>query len=209
MLRNDDDIEDISEPPAENSSQNYREETHDHMNRSSDNDESSLKPSGRLDSDNSGLKMRKRVFRIATWNVQTLHQAGKYDNICKEMDSLNLDILGMSEVRWTESGKYSKKGKTMVYSGGENHQYGVGIMMTQEIASSMIGFWPMSDRMILMKLQGKPFNVNIIQIYAPTLDHSDEETDQFYLNLQKLMQYTKTDEINIIMGDFNAKVGNC
>ena len=94
----------------------------------------------------------------------------------------------------------------MVYSGGEKHQYGVGILMKKEIANSMTGFWPVSERLIMVKLKGKPFDVNIIQVYAPTQDHTENEIEEFYENLQQLMKYTKSCEMNMAMGDLNAKI---
>ena len=60
----------------------------------------------------------------------------------------------------------------------------------------------------MLKLGGAPFNVNIIQAYAPTSDHSDEEVEEFYESIQNVMKHTKSGEINIVMGDWNAKVGN-
>ncbi len=95
----------------------------------------------------------------------------------------------------------------MIYSGGEKHQHGVGIIMKKYIADAMIGFWPVSDRVIMMKLEGKPFNINIIQVYAPTSDHTDEEIELFYDSIQRVMGYIKSEEVAIVMGDWNAKVG--
>ena len=72
----------------------------------------------------------KDKVRLATWNVNTLYQAGKYENLKKEMKRLNIDILGISEVRWTGSGTC----ENFVYSGGETHTKGVGVMMTEKVA---------------------------------------------------------------------------
>ena len=56
----------------------------------------------------------------------------------------------------------------MIYSGGEEHKQGVGIIMKNSIVRSMVGYWAISERVIMMKLQSKPFDINIIQIYALT-----------------------------------------
>ena len=61
--------------------------------------------------------------------------------------------------------------------------------------------------MILIKLQGKPFNISIIQIYAPTQDHEDEEIELFYDEIQTAIKNVKTDDILCVMGDLHAKVG--
>ena len=65
------------------------------------------------------------VFEFATWNVRTMFKAGKLDKISKEMKTMKLDVLGISESRWTGSGKMKDGDFTIVYSGGEKHQYGV------------------------------------------------------------------------------------
>jgi hypothetical protein len=71
----------------------------------------------------------------------------------------------------------------------------------------MIGFWPISDRIIMVNLSGKPFNINIIQAYAPTTDHTDEDIEAFYEEIGQCMKYVKSNEIIIIQGDLNAKTG--
>ena len=69
------------------------------------------------------------------------------------MRALNLDILGVAETRWTSSGIISERDYEMIYSGGDQHQYGVGIMMKKNIAAAMSGFWPYSDRIIMIQIR--------------------------------------------------------
>ena len=73
--------------------------------------------------------------------------------------------------------------------------------------NSAIGFWPVSDRIALVKLKAKPFNINIIQVYAPASASTEEEVEEFYEELDKCKKECKGHEVNIVMGDFNAKVG--
>jgi hypothetical protein len=162
---------------------------------------------GRHTSDDRQLKTRRKELRIGTWNVRTLYKAGQYENLLSEMSALNLDILGIAETRWNDDGRISNDQYEFIYSGGEKHQHGTGIMMKKSVASCMVGFWPVSDRIIMVKLKGKPFNINIIQIYAPTTEHDDDEVENFYNDIENVMKYTKSGEINIVMGDWNAKVG--
>ena len=66
-------------------------------------------------------------------------------------------------MRWTESGKMKKNGYTIVFSGNEKeHKNGVGLIMKENISIALMGFEPISDRSILIKLEGKPFNISII-----------------------------------------------
>ena len=69
--------------------------------------------------DRVGLKSRKAAIKIATWNVRKMYQKGKIDNAIQEMKSMSFGILGISEMRWTESGKMRKNGYTIVFSGNE------------------------------------------------------------------------------------------
>ena len=60
----------------------------------------------------------------------------------------------------------------------------------------------------MLKLGGTPLNENTTQAYAPTSDHSDEEVEESYESIQTVMKHTKSGEINLVMGDWNANVGN-
>ena len=80
----------------------------------------------------------------------------------------------------------------IIFSGGKKHQYGVGIMMRKSIASCVTGYWPISDRLTMLKLGSAPFNVNLIQAYAPTPDHPDEEVEECYESIQNVMKHTKS-----------------
>ena len=92
------------------------------------------------------LKTRDRCLQIGTWNVRTVYQPGKFENLIQEMQNINLDILRISETHWTEEGKIIPENHTMTYSCGENHRDGVGIVMKNSVAQSMMGFWATSDK---------------------------------------------------------------
>ena len=125
----------------------------------------------------------------------------------KEMDNMKLDLLGISECKWIDNGILVKDDHIMIYSGGKEHKNGVGIVMRKKIARSLIWYWAISERVIMIKLQGKPFNISIIQIYAPTQDHEDEDIELLYDEVQTAIKNVKTDDILCVMGDLNAKVG--
>ena len=124
------------------------------------------------------------------------------------MQNVSLDILGIAETHWTEEGKLIQETHTMIYSGGKKHRNGVGIVMKNSVAKSMMGFWAISDRVIMMKLEAKPSNINVMQVYPPTQDHDGEEIEMFYQEIQNGIKYAKSDEFICIMGDLNTKVGD-
>ena len=149
----------------------------------------------------------RNQIKISTWNVRSLHQKGKLENVKLEMGRLKVQILGISETRWTKSGSFRTEDCTMYYSGGDEHERGVGILLNKTVANSVVGFWSVSDRIALVKLKAKPFNINVIQSYAPTSASTEEELEEFYEELDKCKKECKDHEVNIVMGDFNAKVG--
>ena len=73
------------------------------------------------------LKTRRRMLKIGTWNVRTLHKPGNYHNLKAEMAALQLDILGTAETRWIDDEKISDEDYVTFYSGENKHQYGDGI----------------------------------------------------------------------------------
>ncbi|GFO15732.1 craniofacial development protein 2-like protein, partial [Plakobranchus ocellatus] len=84
---------------------------------------------------------------------------------------------------------------------------GVGIIVDQMVTKAIKGYWALSDRVLLVKIAGKPVDLNIIQVYAPTANSNDEDLDKFYNEMDTAKTQCKSQDPLIIMGDFNAKVG--
>ena len=74
------------------------------------------------------------------------------------------------------------------------------------MAKFLIACWPISDRIVMVKLPANPFNINMIPLYAPTQDYDDETIEEFYKQIQSAVSYTKSSDIISIMGGLNA---NC
>ena len=146
-------------------------------------------------------------IKIAAWNVNTLHQAGKYENLKRERRRMGLDIIGVSEVRWTGIGECEDDEVKFIYSGGETHHRGVGLMTTKAVAKSIKGYFAISDRILVVKLAGAPLDINIVQVYAPTAGHDEDDIEEFYEGVDCAIKQCKSHELTIVMGDFNAKVG--
>ena len=117
--------------------------------------------------------------------VRTLYQKGKLINVQREQKRLKSDILGLSEIRWKSAGKINSEDTTFVYSGGDSHSRGVGLILSKEVAAALIGYWAISDRILVAKIQGRPFNIYIIQIYVPTTDCSEQDIEYFYEQLDE------------------------
>ena len=151
----------------------------------------------------------KNLQRIGCWNVKTMYQLGKTAQVCKEMRRYNLDMLGVSECRWTGFGKIlTQTGETIIYSGSEDqHQHGVAVIMSKETAGAMMSWKPVSERIIVVRFNSKHIKTTVIQTYAPTNDASEEEKNKFYNQLQQVYDETNKHDLVLTMGDLNAKIG--
>ena len=134
-----------------------------------------------------------RRMKIAPWNVRTMLQPGKLHNVKKEMERMQIGVLGVSEVRWRGSGNIRSDEVSIIYSCSEDKsEKGVGIILDKKQAKSLKGYWPISERVLLVKMNATPVTINIIQIYAPTTDCVEEDLEVFYDDLNKAMKKTKT-----------------
>lgn len=155
------------------------------------------------------IKIYDKILRIATWNVRSLFMPGKLTNAEKEMERMNIDILGLSEVRWPGSGKQRTQKGYIYYSGGSNneHRHGTAVILTDKIAESVVDFVPVNERIIFIKMKTTHRDLNVIQIYAPTNDKTEQEIEEFYNKIDEVISLTKKGEITMVIGDFNAKIG--
>lgn len=136
-----------------------------------------------------------------------MFQAGKINNAISEMNRLEIDIMGISEMRWRSNGQCSLENHKVYYSGNEENQHihGLGFIVSCEIQKYVINFVPISERIDVIQLSGNPVNINLV--YAPTYDADDVEIEQFYCTISDILKTFKKHEITIIIGDMNAKIG--
>ena len=84
----------------------------------------------------------------------------------------------------------------------------VAITVNKRVQNAVLGCNLKNDRMIPVRLQGKPFNITVIQAYAPASDAEEAEVKLFYEDLQDLLELTPQKDVLFIIGDLNAKVGS-
>ena len=137
-----------------------------------------------------------------------MYQAGKLENIALETKRMGIDIMCLAEVRWLQSGKIVCNDHTLIYSGHKkDHKHGVGLLLSKVVSKSVLWYCALSDRILLVRIHGKPFNLSIIQVYAPTSASSEEEIEDFYSDLEDAYKKCGNQHILTVMGDLNAKVG--
>ena len=104
------------------------------------------------------------------------------------MTRVNADILGISELKWTGMGEFNSDDHYIYYCGQESlRRNGVAIMVNR-VRNAVLGCNLKNDRMISVHFQGKPFNIMVIQAYAPTSNAEEAEVEQFYEDLQDLLE---------------------
>ena len=128
---------------------------------------------------------------------------GKLEVVKQQMARVTVDILGISKLKWTGMGEFNSDDHYIYYCGQESlRKNGVAIMVNKRVLNAVLGCNLKNDRMISVRFEGKPFNIMVIQAYAPT--SNTEEAEQFYENLQDLLELTPRKDVLFIIGDWNA-----
>ena len=130
---------------------------------------------------------------------------GKLEVVKQEMARVNVDILGISKLKWTGLGEFKSDDHYSYYCGLESlRRNGVAIMVNKRVQKAVLGCNLKNDRMISVRFQGKPFNITVIQAYAPTSNAEEAEVEQFYDDLQDLLELIPQEDILFIIGDWNV-----
>ena len=107
------------------------------------------------------------------------------------MARVNVDILGISELKWTGMGEFNSDDHYIYYCGQESlRRNGVAIIVNNRVRNAVLGCNLKNDRMISVCFQAKPFNIMMIQAYAPTSNAEEAEVERFYEDLQDLLELT-------------------
>ena len=101
---------------------------------------------------------------------------------------MNIDILGISELKWTGMGEFNSDDHYIYYCGQESlRRNGIAIMVNKRVRNAVLGCNLKNDRMISIPFQGKPLNITVIQIYALTSNAEEAEVEWFYEDLQDFL----------------------
>ncbi|XP_063405708.1 uncharacterized protein LOC134689673 [Mytilus trossulus] len=153
----------------------------------------------------------KQTLKFGCWNVRTMNETSRTDQTIKEMKRFKLDILGVSECRWTDSGKYKHNSGTEIYYSGRTdgrHQEGVAILLSKSASNSVAEWIAINERITKIRMKTSYGHMTVIQCYAPTNDYTDNEKEIYYDKLNQIIMDTPKHDVPTIIGDFNAKVGS-
>ena len=116
---------------------------------------------------------------------------GKLEVVRQEMARVIVDILGISKLKWTGMGEFNSNDHYIYYSGQESlRRNRVAIMVNKRVQNAVLGCSLKNDKMISVCIQGKPFNITVLQVHAPTSNAEETEVERFYEDLQDLLELT-------------------
>ena len=149
-------------------------------------------------------------MNIGTLNTRTLKSEDRIEELMHELQNINWDIIGLSEVRRKRIGTLNLHllGHLLFYSGTEvGRTSGVGFIINRKWVNHISNMQGITGRMATPEIElSKRYSMQIIQIYAPTIEYPDEEIEELYSSISRNLGDSKNYFKNV-MGDFNTKVG--
>ena len=138
--------------------------------------------------------------RIATWNVLTLSHDGYAEALSRELQRYNISLAGLTEVRLRGNGLLDIERATLLYSGGEHRVHGVGLMLNGTMKRALLGWQPISDRLMVARFQHRHGGLSVIVAYAPTEEADMAAKESFYPRLYGMRIQKEKMRPNIIKG---------
>ena len=118
------------------------------------------------------------------------------------MARVNINILGISGLKWTGMGDFNSDNHYIYYCGQESlRRKGVAVIVNKRVRNAVLGCNLKNDRMISVCFQGKPFNIRVIQVYALTSNAEEAEVERFYEDLQDLLELTPQKDVLFVIVD--------
>ena len=126
---------------------------------------------------------------------------GKLEVVKQETARVNINILGISELKWTGMDEFNSDDHYIYYCGQESlRRNGVAFTVNKRVQNSVLGCNLKKDRMVSVHFQGKSFNNTVIQVYAPTSNAEEAEVEWFYEDMQDLLELTSPKDVLFITG---------
>ena len=120
----------------------------------------------------------------------------------------NINVLGIGKLKWTGMGEFNSDDHYIYYCGEESLRRNGVSLIVNRVRNAVLGCNLKNNRIVSVRFQGKPFNVMVIQAYAPASNAKEAEVERFFEDLQDLLELTPKKYVLFIIGDWNAKVGS-
>ena len=131
----------------------------------------------------------------------------KLEVVKQAMARVNIDILGIRELKWTRMSEFNSDDHYIYYCGQESiRRNGVSLIVNKRVQNTVLVCNLKNDSIISVHFQGKLFNITVIQVYALSINAEEAEVEQFYEDLQDLLELTPEKDVLFIIGDWTTKI---
>ncbi|XP_039433298.1 uncharacterized protein LOC120415756 [Culex pipiens pallens] len=157
-----------------------------------------------------GHHLRSHDWKLGTWNCRSLKFDGSIRILSDILRVRKFSIVALQEVGWIgaeEVQAYPRIGCTIYQSRGEKKRLGTAFIVLGEMRDRVIGWTPLTDRMCVLRVKGRFFNISIINVHSPHSGSEDDDKDAFYEQLNWTYNSCPKHDVKIVIGDFNAQVG--
>ena len=158
-----------------------------------------------------GLLRRSHDWKLGTWNCRSLNFPGSIRILSDILRVRKFSIVALQEICWIGADAvrgYKRLGCTIYQSRGKKKRLGTAfIVMGEDVKGCVIGWTPVSDRMCVLRIKGRFFNISIINVHSPHSGNEDDEKDAFYEQLDQTYNSCPKHDVKIVIGDLNAQVG--
>ena len=151
--------------------------------------------------------LKKQSTFVGTWNVRSFNTEGKLENTIREMKKMHLSVLGVSETHWIGDDDFDVDNYRVISAGGKERSNGVAIIVDKKTIGEILHIDHINKRVIMIKIKSMPVNTIVIEVYMPTSTAKPEEIESMYEIIRDLLDSNEGNSNTIIMGDFNAVVG--
>ena len=149
----------------------------------------------------------RAALKISTRNVRTLLEPGAARLLIDELETADVAIMGLQEVRWSDSSEIAVGNYHLLWSGPAETQGGVAVALNRAAYSALKSWFPVNSRLFVAKFKHRFSSLSIVVAYAPTNDASGADKNEFYESLEQAMQLTNCYDLVLCLGDFNAEIG--
>jgi exonuclease III len=152
---------------------------------------------------------RNTDIEIGTCNMRSLYKIGALNALIMQLEKYRISTTSVQETRWLGSGMHNLKKHSILYSGKErgSHEFGVAFIIGNSMGVNIMDFQPVSERVAVLRIRMKFGNMYIINVHAPTEEKAEHEKDTFYQDLDRTVDSLPSNDVKLVLGDFNVKVG--
>ena len=145
---------------------------------------------------------------MRTWNIRSINQ-GKLDIVKQEMTSVNINILGISELKWMRMGEFNSDDHCIYCCGKDSlRRNKVALIVNKRVQNAVLGCNLKNDRMISVHFQHKSLKITIIKVYDPTTDAEEAAVEWFYEDLEDLLSLKQKRDVFFIKQDWNTNISS-